>query len=72
MDDWRSYDRTAETYERVHALRFADVARDLAAFVEIGTGMPKMATTITSVTSVNRYPKRRIPRSNSASTGRSR
>ena len=38
MDDWRSYDRTAETYERVHAPRFADVARDLAAFVEIGAG----------------------------------
>jgi ubiquinone/menaquinone biosynthesis C-methylase UbiE len=39
MDDWRSYDRTAETYERVHAPRFAEVARDLVAFAEIGSGV---------------------------------
>ena len=29
MDDWRSYDDVAETYERVHAPRFAEPARDL-------------------------------------------
>jgi ubiquinone/menaquinone biosynthesis C-methylase UbiE len=39
MDDWRSYDRTAETYERVHAPRFAEVARDLVVFAEIGSGV---------------------------------
>ena len=29
MDDWRSYDDVAITYERVHAPRFAEPARDL-------------------------------------------
>ena len=48
MDDWRSYDDVAETYERVHAPRFAEVARDLVALagdrapatsvLDVGTG----------------------------------
>ncbi|MDH4111096.1 MAG: methyltransferase domain-containing protein [Actinomycetota bacterium] len=47
MSDWRTYDDVAETYERVHASRFEEVARDLidmAAFAEnarvldVGTG----------------------------------
>jgi ubiquinone/menaquinone biosynthesis C-methylase UbiE len=47
MDDWRSYDRTAATYERIHAPRFAEPARDLAtlagvtqgsAVLDVGTG----------------------------------
>jgi len=38
MDDWRSYDRTAETYERVHAQRFAEPARDLAALAGVRSG----------------------------------
>ena len=47
MDDWRSYDRVADTYERVHAHRFAEPARDLAALatviggsrvLDVGTG----------------------------------
>src|SRR5262245_3339676 len=47
MNDWRSYDRTAATYERVHAPRFAEPARDLAtlagvtqgsAVLDVGTG----------------------------------
>jgi ubiquinone/menaquinone biosynthesis C-methylase UbiE len=38
MDDWRSYDDVAETYERVHAARFADPARDLVAAAGIGPG----------------------------------
>src|SRR5262245_40802606 len=38
MDDWRSYDNVAETYERVHASRFADVARDLVGLLAIGDG----------------------------------
>ncbi|MGZ8646886.1 MAG: class I SAM-dependent methyltransferase [Actinomycetota bacterium] len=36
MNDWRSYDEVAEAYERVHAPRLSDVARDLVAFAEIG------------------------------------
>ena len=35
MNDWRSYDDVAETYERVHAPRFAEVARDLVALAEL-------------------------------------
>jgi ubiquinone/menaquinone biosynthesis C-methylase UbiE len=35
MDDWRSYDSVAEVYERVHAPRFAEAARDLVAALEI-------------------------------------
>ncbi len=38
MNDWRSYDEVAEAYERVHAPRLAEVARDLVAFTEIGDG----------------------------------
>lgn len=38
MDDWRSYDRTAATYERVHAPRFAEPARDLATLAGVTTG----------------------------------
>ena len=38
MNDWRSYDEVAEAYERVHAPRLSDVARDLVAFAEIGEG----------------------------------
>jgi ubiquinone/menaquinone biosynthesis C-methylase UbiE len=36
MDDWRSYDSVAEVYERVHAPRFAEAARDLVTALEIG------------------------------------
>ncbi len=38
MDDWRSYDRTATTYERIHASRFAEPARDLAALAGVAAG----------------------------------
>jgi len=47
MGDWRTYDDVAETYERVHAPRFAEVARDLieladlppaATVLDLGTG----------------------------------
>ena len=47
MRDWRTYDDVAETYERVHAPRLAEVARDLvemidlpdgAAVLDVGTG----------------------------------
>jgi SAM-dependent methyltransferase len=38
MDDWRSYDRTATVYERVHAPRFAEPARDLATLAGVGVG----------------------------------
>jgi ubiquinone/menaquinone biosynthesis C-methylase UbiE len=38
MNDWRTYDEVAEAYERVHAPRLAEVARDLVAFAEIGEG----------------------------------
>ena len=38
MNDWRSYDEVAETYERVHAPRLLEVARGLVAFAEIGEG----------------------------------
>jgi ubiquinone/menaquinone biosynthesis C-methylase UbiE len=36
VDDWRTYDAVADTYERVHAPRFAEPARDLVAAVGIG------------------------------------
>jgi ubiquinone/menaquinone biosynthesis C-methylase UbiE len=36
--DWRSYDDVAETYERVHAPRLGEVARDLVAFVSPNAG----------------------------------
>ena len=47
MSDWRSYDDVAEAYERVHAPRFATVARDVVAMasppadgfvLDVGTG----------------------------------
>jgi ubiquinone/menaquinone biosynthesis C-methylase UbiE len=47
MEDWRSYDLVAETYERVHAPRLGEVARDLielagpppgARALDVGTG----------------------------------
>lgn len=47
MDDWRSYDGVAETYERVHAPHLAEPARDLVALampspggrlLDVGTG----------------------------------
>ncbi|HTG47379.1 MAG TPA: methyltransferase domain-containing protein [Actinomycetota bacterium] len=39
MDDWRSYDDVAVTYERIHAPRFADPARDLLALTGVTAGM---------------------------------
>ena len=36
MDDWRTYDGVAEIYERVHAPRFVEVARDLVTRASIG------------------------------------
>jgi ubiquinone/menaquinone biosynthesis C-methylase UbiE len=38
MDDWRSYDSVAEVYERVHAPRFAEAARDLVAALDVTEG----------------------------------
>jgi ubiquinone/menaquinone biosynthesis C-methylase UbiE len=38
MNDWRIYDGVAETYERVHAARFADVARDLIEMIGLADG----------------------------------
>jgi ubiquinone/menaquinone biosynthesis C-methylase UbiE len=38
MEDWRSYDRVAEVYERVHAPRFAVPAADLVGLAGIGPG----------------------------------
>jgi ubiquinone/menaquinone biosynthesis C-methylase UbiE len=38
MDDWRSYDDVAETYERVHARRFAEPARDLVETAALAPG----------------------------------
>jgi ubiquinone/menaquinone biosynthesis C-methylase UbiE len=38
MQGWRSYDDVAETYERVHAPRFAEVARDLVELAEVSSG----------------------------------
>ena len=38
MDDWRRYDDVAETYERVHAPRMAEVGGDLVRMTEIGAG----------------------------------
>jgi ubiquinone/menaquinone biosynthesis C-methylase UbiE len=35
MSDWRTYDDVAEIYERVHAPRFAEVARDLIALADL-------------------------------------
>jgi ubiquinone/menaquinone biosynthesis C-methylase UbiE len=38
MDDWRRYDDVAETYERVHAPRLAEVARDLVRTAPVSPG----------------------------------
>jgi ubiquinone/menaquinone biosynthesis C-methylase UbiE len=38
MGDWRSYDRAATTYERIHAPRLAEPARDLAKLSGVTTG----------------------------------
>jgi ubiquinone/menaquinone biosynthesis C-methylase UbiE len=38
MDDWRTYDRTAAIYERVHAPRLAAPARDLATLAGVAAG----------------------------------
>jgi ubiquinone/menaquinone biosynthesis C-methylase UbiE len=38
MNDWRSYDEVAETYERVHAPRLLEIARGLVAFAEVAEG----------------------------------
>jgi ubiquinone/menaquinone biosynthesis C-methylase UbiE len=38
VDDWRSYDDVAETYERVHAPRFAEPAADLVSLAEVSAG----------------------------------
>lgn len=38
MDGWRSYDDVAETYERIHAPRLAEPARDLVELARIGDG----------------------------------
>ena len=38
MDDWRSYDAVAEIYERVHAHRMVEPARDLLAMSEPPSG----------------------------------
>jgi len=39
MDDWRSYDDVARTYERVHAPRFAEPAGDLLAMAGVHAGL---------------------------------
>ncbi len=38
MDDWRSYDGVAETYERIHAPRMAEIARDLVEMAGVSSG----------------------------------
>ncbi|HKZ75942.1 MAG TPA: class I SAM-dependent methyltransferase [Actinomycetota bacterium] len=38
MDDWRSYDGIAEAYERIHAPRMAQPARDLVAMARPSAG----------------------------------
>ena len=39
MKDWRTYDGVADTYERVHAPRLAEPARDLVELAGVGPGM---------------------------------
>jgi ubiquinone/menaquinone biosynthesis C-methylase UbiE len=39
MADWRSYDDVAETYERIHAPRLAEPARDLVELAAVGPGV---------------------------------
>ena len=38
MNDWRTYDDVADTYERVHAARLTEVARDLIELVGLADG----------------------------------
>ena len=38
MDDWRSYDKVAETYARVHAPRLAEPAHDLVDIADVREG----------------------------------
>jgi ubiquinone/menaquinone biosynthesis C-methylase UbiE len=38
MEDWRSYDRTAAIYERVHAPRLIEPARDLVKLAGVASG----------------------------------
>jgi ubiquinone/menaquinone biosynthesis C-methylase UbiE len=38
MDDWRAYDDVAETYERIHAPRLAEPARDLVELAAVAPG----------------------------------
>lgn len=38
VEDWRRYDDVAETYQRVHAPRLAEPARDLVAIAEVRAG----------------------------------
>jgi ubiquinone/menaquinone biosynthesis C-methylase UbiE len=58
MSDWRTYDTVAEVYDRVHAPRFADAARDLVAalavseddhVLDVGTGTGVGAAAVTGV-----------------------
>lgn len=39
MDDWRSYDRVAETYGRIHAPRLAQPARDLVRLMDLSDSL---------------------------------
>lgn len=39
MGDWRSYDDVAETYERIHAPRLAEPARDLVELAKVSAGV---------------------------------
>ncbi len=58
MDDWRSYDDVAETYERVHAARFVEVADDLVAQAEIGRRSTSCSTSAPAPASPPRPPRR--------------
>jgi ubiquinone/menaquinone biosynthesis C-methylase UbiE len=39
MNDWRNYDDVAETYERIHAPRLAEPARDLVELARVEAGV---------------------------------
>ena len=58
MNDWRTYDTVADVYERVHAPRFAEAARDLVGAIgiadgdrvlDVGTGTGVAAEAVTGV-----------------------